>query len=192
MATGPIAFLLRRRRFVILSVLATLGVVAILAVGLVATARLPFPLAALTPPPSTVVAARNGQPLRLFLAPDEAWRFPVRLAGVAPILPQLVLAAEDRHFYRHPGINPLALLRAALANLAAGHVVSGGSTITMQLARLARPRERTLAAKVDEGLAALVLERRLSKEAILERYLNLAPYGGNIVGVGAASSLYFG
>ncbi|MYL82036.1 penicillin-binding protein 1C [Desulfovibrio aerotolerans] len=192
MATGPLAFLLRRRWRVLLCVLATLGTVALLAVGLVATARLPFPLAALTPPPSTVVAAQNGQPLRLYLAPDDAWRFPVRLAGVAPILPQLVLAAEDRHFYRHPGVNPLALFRAALANLAAGRVVSGGSTITMQLARLARPRERTLAAKLDEALAALVLERRLSKDAILERYLNMAPYGGNIVGVGAASSLYFG
>jgi penicillin-binding protein 1C len=167
-----------------------------LAVGalllLAATARLPFSLAALSPPPATVVAARNGQPLRLYLAPDEAWRFPVRLAGVAPVLPQLVLAAEDRHFYRHPGVNPLALARAAVANLLAGRVVSGGSTITMQLARLARPRERTLWAKGHEALAALALERALSKDAILERYLNMAPYGGNIVGVGAAATLYFG
>lgn len=192
MPTGPIAFFSRRRRLTVLAALATLGAVAVLAGLAVATARLPFPLAALTPPPSTVVAARNGQPLRLFLAPDDAWRFPVRLAGVAPILPRLVIAAEDRHFSRHPGVDPLALARAALANLLAGRVVSGGSTITMQLARLARPRERTLAAKWDEGLAALALERRLSKDAILERYLNMAPYGGNIVGVGAASTLYFG
>ena len=192
MLTGPFADFFRRRRRVALAAAALLGGMAILAVVLAATARLPFPLAALSPPPSTVAAARNGQPLRLFLAPDEAWRFPVRLAGVAPILPQLVVAAEDRHFYQHPGVNPLALFRAALANLAAGRVVSGGSTITMQLARLARPRERTLTAKWDESLAALALERRLSKDAILERYLNMAPYGGNIVGVGAASALYFG
>ncbi|MHC1788808.1 penicillin-binding protein 1C [Solidesulfovibrio sp.] len=183
-----------RRRFPVRSVPGAVVLLAVLAtVALVAaTARLPFPLTALTPPPSTVVAARNGQPLRLFLASDESWRFPVRLSGVAPILPQLVLAAEDRHFRRHPGVNPLALLRAAAANLRAGRVVSGGSTITMQLARLARPRERSLAAKYDEALAALALERRLSKDAILERYLNMAPYGGNIVGVGAASMLYFG
>jgi len=192
MPAGLFAGCFRRRRLAVLAAAALLGGAAALVVLAVATARLPFPLAALSPPPSTVVAARNGQPLRLFLAPDEAWRFPVRLSGVAPILPQLVIAAEDRHFYRHPGVDPLALVRAALANLAAGRVVSGGSTITMQLARLARPRDRTLAAKFDESLAALALERRLSKDAILERYLNMAPYGGNIVGVGAASSLYFG
>lgn len=156
------------------------------------TARPPFPLAALSPAPSTVVAARNGEPLRLFLAPDESWRFPVRLAAVSPVLPRLVIAAEDRHFRRHPGVNPLALARAALANLRAGHVVSGGSTITMQLARLARPKPRTISAKIGEALAALALERRLGKDAILERYLNMAPYGGNIVGVGAACTFYFG
>jgi penicillin-binding protein 1C len=137
-----------------------------------------------------VVAARNGEPLRLFLAPDQSWRFPVRLSGVSPILPRLIIAAEDRHFRRHPGVNPLSLLRAALANATAGRVVSGGSTITMQLARLARPKPRTLSAKIGEALAALALERQLSKDAILERYLNMAPYGGNIVGVGAASSFY--
>ncbi|MFP5258706.1 MAG: penicillin-binding protein 1C, partial [Acidobacteriota bacterium] len=191
MPARPIAAFFRRRP-ALTAGLAILGAVAVLGVVVVATARLPFPLSALTPPPSTVVAARNGQPLRLFLAPDEAWRFPVRLSGVAPILPRLIVAAEDRHFYRHPGVNPLAILRAAAANLAAGRVVSGGSTITMQLARLARPRERSLGAKIDEALSALALERRLSKDAILERYLNMAPYGGNIVGVGAASTLYFG
>ena len=189
MALASVSGFSLRRGLAILACAATLGAAGFLAARY---ARLPFPLSALTPPPSTVVAARNGQPLRLFLAPDQAWRFPVRLSGVAPILPQLVLAAEDRHFRRHPGVNPLALLRAAATNLAAGRVVSGGSTITMQLARLARPRERTLAAKFDEALAALALERRLSKDAILERYLNMAPYGGNIVGVGAASTLYFG
>lgn len=184
--------ILARRRLVLWTgVAALLLLVAVLALRL-ASADLPFPLAALSPPASTVVAARNGVPLRLYLAPDEAWRFPTRLAAVAPILPRLVVAAEDRHFYRHPGVDPLALTRAAVSNLRAGHVVSGGSTITMQLARLAEPKARTLAGKCREALAALALERRLSKEAILERYLNLAPYGGNIVGVGAASLLYFG
>ncbi len=179
------------RRFV--PVAACLAVLLAAAVVLrLATAAPPFPLAVLSPPGAAVVAARNGAPLRLYLAPDEAWRFPTRLAAVAPILPRLVIAAEDRHFYRHPGVNPLSLARAAISNLLAGRVVSGGSTITMQLARLAEPKARTLAGKRREALAALALERRLSKEAILERYLNMAPYGGNIVGVGAASLLYCG
>ena len=152
----------------------------------------PFPLASLNPGASTIVAARNGEPLRLFLAPDQSWRMPARLSAIAPILPRILIAAEDRHFRRHPGVNPLSLGRAALSNLRAGHVVSGGSTITMQLARLAHPRERSLAAKVVEAFRALQLERNLSKDAILERYCNMAPYGGNIVGVGAASFFYFG
>ncbi|EHJ47247.1 penicillin-binding protein 1C [Solidesulfovibrio carbinoliphilus subsp. oakridgensis] len=171
--------------------LAVLGLAACLGL-LWATARPPFPLSALSPAPSTVVAARNGLPLRLFLAPDQSWRFPVRLGTVSPLLPRLVVAAEDKRFFRHPGVDPLALGRAAVANLLSGRVVSGGSTLTMQLARLARPRPRTFAAKVEEALAALALERHLSKEAILERYLSMAPYGGNIVGVGAASTFYFG
>ncbi|UJX39907.1 penicillin-binding protein 1C [Desulfovibrio sp. JY] len=180
----------RRRTFVLAL---TAGLV--LAAGLAffwATASPPFPLAALSPPGATVVAARNGTPLRLFLAPDDAWRFPVRLSAVSPILPRLVITAEDKRFYAHPGVDPLALFRAAAANLRAGRVVSGGSTLTMQLARLADPKPRTLASKIKEALAALALERRLSKEAILERYLNMAPYGGNIVGVGAASMFYCG
>jgi len=151
----------------------------------------PFPLASLEPPVATAVLAKNGEPLRLFLAADEAWRFPTRLSAIAPILPRILVAAEDRHFRRHPGVNPLSLVRAALSNLRAGHVVSGGSTITMQLARLAHPRPRTLGAKLVEAFRALQLERRLSKNAILERYCNMAPYGGNIVGVGAASFFYF-
>jgi penicillin-binding protein 1C len=178
----------RRRAAVALLACCALCAIALLVV----TARPPFPLSLLSPAPSTLVAARNGQPLRLFLAPDQSWRFPVRLDTVSPILPRLLVAAEDRHFRRHPGVNPLALLRAALANAVAGRVVSGGSTITMQLARLARPRQRTLPAKISEALAALALERQLSKDALLERYLNMAPYGGNIVGVGAASLFYFG
>ncbi|EFL49733.1 penicillin-binding protein 1C [Solidesulfovibrio fructosivorans JJ]] len=167
----------------------------VLAVGLAffwATASPPFPLAALSPPGATVVAARNGTPLRLYLAPDDAWRFPVKLAAVSPILPRLIIAAEDKRFYDHPGVDPLAVVRAAFSNLRAGRVVSGGSTLTMQLARLADPKPRTLAAKIEEALAALALERKLPKRAILERYLNMAPYGGNIVGVGAASMFYCG
>jgi len=188
----PIGVIATKRR--LLYAAACVAALVLLAVGglWLGASRPPFPLAALTPPGATVVAARNGVPLRLYLAPDEAWRFPTRLTAIAPILPRLVVAAEDRHFYRHPGVNPLSLARAAVSNLRAGHVVSGGSTITMQLARLAEPKARTLWAKCREALAALALERRLSKNAILERYLNMAPYGGNIVGIGAASMLYCG
>jgi len=169
------------------------GLVLLVGLGLWALwTAFPFPLAALSPAPATVVMARNGVPLRFYLAPDESWRFPVHLGEVAPILKQVVVAAEDRHFRRHPGVDPLALVRAVWSNLLAGHVVSGGSTITMQLARLADPRPRTLGAKCIEAFRALQLERRLSKDAILEAYCNLAPYGGNLVGVGAASYFYFG
>lgn len=180
---------IRSRRFLA----AVFGVVLLVGLGLwTLWVTFPFPLAALAPGPSTVVVARNGVPLRFYLAPDESWRFPVRLGEIAPILPRVVLAAEDRHFRHHPGINPLSLVRAAWSNLRAGHVVSGGSTITMQLARLADPRPRTLRIKCFEAFRALQLERRLSKDAILEAYCNLAPYGGNLVGVGAASYFYFG
>jgi len=178
----------RRHRLLALLVVGCLLGVVVLGV---LDALFPFPMASLEPPAATMVLARNGEPLRLFLASDAAWRFPTELSAVSPILPRILIAAEDRHFRRHPGVNPLSLVRAALSNVRAGHVVSGGSTITMQLARLAHPRSRTFGAKIAEAFRALQLERRLSKDVILERYCNMAPYGGNIVGVGAASFFYF-
>lgn len=152
----------------------------------------PFPENRLHPFPSTMVLDRNGTPLRLYLAPDHSWRFPVVLEKTSPVLVTTLVASEDRHFREHPGVNPLSLLRAALGNLMAGRVQSGGSTITMQVARLVEPKPRTLSGKCVEMFRALQLEMRHSKDDILTAYLNLAPFGGNIVGVGAASSFYFG
>ena len=111
-------------------------------------------------------------------------------------MPRLVkdaaLAAEDRRFYLHPGLDPLALVRAVWQNLRAGRVVSGGSTITMQLARRLDPGPRGLGQKLKEAAHALSLEAKLNKEQILAQYLNRAPFGGPVVGIGAASRIWFG
>jgi penicillin-binding protein 1C len=105
----------------------------------------------------------------------------------------LLLAYEDRRFRSHAGIDPLALGRAALQLLTRGHVVSGGSTITMQLARLMEPRrERSVYAKLRQMVRALEIERQMNKDRILDLYLAMAPFGGNLEGVRAASIAYFG
>ncbi|QLA16986.1 penicillin-binding protein 1C [Desulfolutivibrio sulfoxidireducens] len=175
-----------------LLLLAALAVLAPIAAFLILDAVFPFPENRLSPAPSTVVFDRNGRPLRFYLAPDHAWRFPVTLAETAPVLTTTLMASEDRYFRLHPGINPLALARAALGNLLAGRVTSGGSTITMQVARLIEPKPRTLWAKIVEMFRAAQIETRHTKDEILAAYLNLAPFGGNIVGVGAAAYFYFG
>ncbi|MFZ5586936.1 MAG: penicillin-binding protein 1C [Thermodesulfobacteriota bacterium] len=119
---------------------------------------------------------------------------PARRAGpwlepqeIPPLVMAAALAAEDRRFLRHPGVDPIALAGAAWSNLAAGRVVRGGSTLSMQVARLERPARRTIRAKLGEMARALWLEARLSKDAILAQYLNRAPFGGPLVGIGAAS-----
>lgn len=181
----------RMRRLLHLLAVILAGGLALVASFFVLDALFPFPLEAIAPPSSTLVTARNGVPLRLFLATDQAWRLPVRLDDVAPIVSRILIATEDQRFRSHHGIDPLALARAVVSNIRAGHVVSGGSTITMQLARLSHPRDRTVWAKIVEAFRAVQLERRLDKNAILEHYCNMAPYGGNIVGIGAASFFYF-
>jgi penicillin-binding protein 1C len=155
-------------------------------------AAFPFPLERLERPPARVVLDREGEPLRLFLPRDDTWRLPVRLDEVSPDLVRAVVASEDRWFEWHPGVNPLAVARAALANLRAGRVVSGASTIPMQIARLVERRPRTLVSKGIEAFRALQLERRFDKRELLTLYLNLAPYGGNLEGVAAASRFYLG
>lgn len=152
----------------------------------------PPPLDGLRRRPATVVTDGEGQPLRLFLPPDGRWRLPSRLGELPEALVESVLACEDKRFAVHPGVDPLAILRATSGNLRAGRVVSGGSTIPMQLARMAAPSSRTLAAKAREARWALQLSHRWSKRRLLETYLNLAPYGGNVEGVGAAAYFYFG
>ncbi|MBI3700497.1 MAG: penicillin-binding protein 1C [Afipia sp.] len=143
---------------------------------------------------STVVVDRNGKLLRAFAMPDGRWRLPVStLSNVDPDYVDLLLGYEDRRFRSHPGVDPLALMRAAFQIATRGHIVSGGSTITMQLARLIEPRqERSVSAKLRQIVRALQIERQLSKDEILDLYLTLAPFGGNLEGVRAASFAYFG
>lgn len=142
--------------------------------------------------PATRVLAADGQLLRAFPAPDETWRYGVRLDQVAPVYLEVLLAYEDRAFYYHPGINPLALLRASWQNLIAGEVVSGGSTLSMQVAGMLDPYPRTLKGKVRQALRTLQLEWYYSKAEILQLYLNQAPFGGMLSGVESASRHYFG
>jgi penicillin-binding protein 1C len=152
----------------------------------------PFPWERLQRPPAVVVADRQGQPLRFFLPADQRWRFPVRLSELPAELPRALVASEDRRFYRHFGVDPVAVVRAAWSNLKRRGIVSGASTIPMQVARMAEPGPRTLASKVRESFRALQIERRFTKDQILELYLNLTPYGGNVEGVGAAAWFYSG
>ena len=142
---------------------------------------------------SAEVLDRDGQLLRAFATPDGYWRLPTSLDKVDRNFVDMLVAYEDKRFWDHPGIDLLAIGRAALQLVTNGRIVSGGSTLSMQLARLIEPRDsRSIASKVKQVLRALQIERRLTKREILERYLTLAPYGGNLEGVRAASLAYFG
>ncbi|MEQ8297014.1 MAG: penicillin-binding protein 1C [Nitratireductor sp.] len=142
---------------------------------------------------STEVVDRNGVLLRAYALEDGRWRLGADLDRIDRAFLAMLVAYEDQRFWSHRGVDPLALLRAAGQFLANGRIVSGGSTLTMQLARLIEPRaERSLGAKLRQMARALQIERRLSKREILTRYLTLAPYGGNLEGVRAASLAWFG
>nr|WP_230474614.1 penicillin-binding protein 1C [Dyella monticola] len=141
---------------------------------------------------STVVLARDGTPLRAFADSDGVWRYPITAKQVSPLYLQALLTYEDQWFYRHPGVNPYALLRGVFGALRHGHVVSGGSTLTMQVARIITPIPHTVPGKLVQIFRALQLEAHLSKAQILDLYLNHAPFGGPIQGVEAASWAYLG
>ncbi len=142
---------------------------------------------------SREVLDRNGTPLRLYANDAGRWRLEVDIDRIDPNFLAMLVAYEDKRFHEHRGVDPLAIARAAGQFLWNGRIVSGGSTITMQLARLTEPRQsRSLSAKLRQALRALQIERRLTKREILERYLTVAPYGGNIEGIRAASLAWFG
>ena len=150
------------------------------------------PVVSFDDPLSTVVLDRDGQLLGAWIAADGQWRF-----GVAETVPEKFAAAittfEDRRFRFHPGVDPLALVRAAITDLRRGRVVSGGSTLTMQVVRLARKgRPRTLFEKAVEAVLAVRLTLSLSKNRVLGLYAAYAPFGGNTVGLDAAAWRYFG
>ena len=150
----------------------------------------PLPLRQLQP--ARVVVAEDGTPLWRFADRQGVWRYPVTLDEVSPAYIEALLAYEDRWFWHHPGINPLAIVRAVGQNLLQHGIVSGGSTLTMQVARLIDPQPRTLRGKVVQAWRALQLEWHLSKREILTLYLNRAPFGGTVEGVGAASWMWLG
>lgn len=142
---------------------------------------------------STEVVDRDGALLRAYAIPSGHWRLAASLDQVDPQFLRMLIAYEDKRFWDHEGVDVLALARAARQFAFNGRIVSGGSTLSMQLARLIEPREsRSFGSKVKQLLRAIQIERRLDKREILERYLTLAPYGGNLEGVRAASLAYFG
>ena len=160
-----------------------------LAVALPWLVPLPARLAA---SPSPVIRYQDGQLAHASLAQDDRWRLATRLEATDPAYLDALLALEDRRFRWHPGVDPIAVVRAAGQDLLAGEVVSGASTLTMQLVRVLEPRPRTLGSKVVEALRALQLEARLSKDEILAAYTTFVPFGRNLEGVEAASWALFG
>ncbi len=139
-----------------------------------------------------VVTASNGAPLRAFADKNGVWRLPAKIDQVSPLYLEALINYEDRFFYRHPGINPFSLLRAAWQWFAHGEIVSGGSTLTMQVARLLEPETKSVSGKTRQILRALQLEWNHSKDEILNFYLYRAPFGGTIEGVEAACYAYLG
>ncbi|MBJ6108421.1 penicillin-binding protein 1C [Hymenobacter sp. BT523] len=140
---------------------------------------------------SPIVLAADGSVLHAFLNPTQKWRMKTELAEITPALQQAIINKEDRYFRYHFGVNPLAILQAAGRNIFRNGRTTGASTITMQVARLLEPKERTFGNKLLEMLRAMQLEAHYSKAEILQLYLNLVPYGGNIEGVKSAALLYF-
>jgi penicillin-binding protein 1C len=154
----------------------------------------------LGPPPlanaeglSTTVVDRHGRLLRAFTTPDGRWRMPVELEDIDPRYFDVLKAFEDRRFEDHNGVDPISMMRAVSQAIRHGRLVSGGSTLTMQVARLLEGRhDKNAVGKLRQMVRALQLEEQLSKQEILRLYLRLAPFGGNIEGVRAASLAYFG
>jgi penicillin-binding protein 1C len=181
----------RVRRVAVAATLSALSVVGAFAAWVASLGPLPLDQARQV---STTILDRNGKLLRAYAMADGRWRLPVDAKkDVDPAYIKLLLAYEDRRFYSHGGVDPLALGRAAFQLITRGHIVSGGSTITMQLARLIEPRrQRSVYAKLHQIVRAFELERQLTKDQILDLYLALAPYGGNLEGIRSASIAYFG
>ena len=150
------------------------------------------PVPVLDPPTSTVLLDRDGKLLGATTAADQQWRFPP-IDEVPPRYAAAVLRYEDKRFYWHPGVDPLSVGRAIVQNVRAGRVESGASTLTMQVVRMSRGNPaRTLPEKALEALLALRLDAAMDKDAILAAYANNAPFGGNTVGIEAASWRYYG
>lgn len=140
---------------------------------------------------STIITDNKGEVVNAYLTKDQKWRMKTELDEISPLLQKTIIAKEDRHFYTHPGVNPFAVIRAFFSNIFHMRRMSGASTISMQVAKMLEPGRRNLWSKMREMFRAFQLELKYSKKEILQMYLNLVPYGGNIEGVKAASLLYF-
>lgn len=151
-----------------------------------------FPLPIKSLKPTQTILAEDGSPLWRFADNNGIWRYPVTLDDVPDYYLEALLAYEDRWFYQHWGVNPLAIVRAAWQYASSGRVVSGGSTLSMQVARLIEPHDKTLLGKLHQVFRTLQLEWHYSKDEILTLYINRAPYGGTLEGIGAASWSYLG
>ncbi|MFY2557565.1 penicillin-binding protein 1C [Corallococcus terminator] len=167
------------------------GLLALAALGVAAAWWLPLP-SRLSSPPSVVLEYRDGTPAHVFLAPDQRWRIAAPAERIDPAYLRALLALEDKRFYSHPGVDPLAVARAAVLNVTRGRRVSGASTLTMQLVRMLEPRPRTFTSKLVESCRAVQLELRLTKQEVMGAYLQFVPYGRNVEGVEAAALAYFG
>lgn len=166
------------------------------AIGIVALLLLFFLLNWIFPVPdkieySVIVTDNRGEVIHAYLTSDQKWRMKTTLEEISPLLRKTIVEKEDHYFYRHIGVNPFALTRALFKNIIRGKRTSGASTITMQVARALEPRKRTYLNKLVEMFRAFQLEWKYSKDEILQLYLNLVPYGGNIEGVKSAAVLYF-
>ena len=140
---------------------------------------------------STIITDNKGEVVNAFLTSDQKWRMKTELGEISPLLRKTIIAKEDKYFYSHPGVNPFAVIRAFFRNIFRIRRTSGASTITMQVARALEPGKRNIWNKIREMFRAFQLEWKFSKKEILQLYLNLVPYGGNIEGVKSASQLYF-
>ncbi|MBN1597097.1 MAG: penicillin-binding protein 1C [Bacteroidales bacterium] len=141
---------------------------------------------------SPIVLARDSSLIGAYLTDDDKWRMYTELQEITPELKKAILFKEDKYFYIHFGINPVSVIRASFNNIRTGRRTSGASTITMQVARLLEPKERTYRNKIIEIFRAFQLELKFTKDEIFQMYLNLVPYGSNIEGVKSASVIYFG
>ena len=167
-----------------------------LGVGVLAAIVIFFILSWIFPLPdkieySTIITDSKGEVINAYLTKDQKWRMKTELNEISPLLRKTIIAKEDKYFYSHPGINPVAMVKAFFKNVFRMKTASGASTITMQVARALEPRKRNIGSKIIETFRAFQLELKYSKREILQMYLNLVPYGGNIEGVKSASILYF-
>jgi penicillin-binding protein 1C len=166
--------------------------IVLIATGVLITPVLLSPLPGFKAKLSTVVEAKDGTLLGARIAEDGQWRFPPS-DSIPYKFEKALLTFEDNYFYWHPGINPVSIIRSLIGNIRAGKIVSGGSTITMQVARISRGnRPRTYWEKIVEMLSAVKLEIFRSKKEILKMYVANAPFGGNTVGLDAAAWRYSG